>query len=278
MGTPIVRLLLIEDDQVDRLACRRALSRLTDSVFDIHETDLARDGLAYARAHHLDLILLDYRLPDLNGVEVLSELRMFEEAPPVIMMTGAGDISVAVEAMRSGACDYLLKDTAGEYLALLPTVIERALREQQMRTEKRCMEEALRLERDFISTVLATVGAVVAARLLWYATEGPERAAYIGVGWGLVAVAFSGPSMYPWYLTWGLFAAAVGSRTRGRLALLGLSVAYALLGAWGGGGAHDIGMLVMVGAFAVTGLVVWRTSRHLVAQDDPAPALTSVTV
>jgi len=161
MGTPIVRLLLIEDDQVDRLACRRALSRLTDSVFDIHETDLARDGLAYARSHHPDLILLDYRLPDLNGVEVLSELRMFEDAPPVIMLTGAGDISIAVEAMRSGARDYLLKDTAGEYLALLPTVIERAMREQQMRTEKRCMEETLRLERDFISAVLATVGAVV---------------------------------------------------------------------------------------------------------------------
>ncbi len=126
--------------------------------------------------------------------------------------------------------------------------------------------------------ITATVGAVVAARLLWYATEGPERAAYIGVGWGLVAVAFSGPSMYPWYLTWGLFAAAVGSRTRGRLALLGLSVAYALLGAWGGGGAHDIGVVVMVGAFAATGLVVWRTSRHLVALDEPVPAPAPVAV
>ena len=101
MSTPIVRLLLIEDDQIDRLACRRALSRLADSVFEIHETDLARDGLAYARTHHPDLILLDYRLPDLNGVEVLSQLCMSEDAPPVIMLTGAGDISIAVEAMRS---------------------------------------------------------------------------------------------------------------------------------------------------------------------------------
>lgn len=125
-------------------------------------------------------------------------------------------------------------------------------------------------------TVTAAVGALVAARLLWYATEGPERAAYVGVGWGLVVVAFSGPTAYPWYLTWGLFAAAVGSRTRGRLALLALSVAYTLLGAWGGGGAHNVGVLVMVAAFAVTGLVVWRTRRALVVDDAPAPALTSV--
>lgn len=111
-------------------------------------------------------------------------------------------------------------------------------------------------------TLTLAAGAAVALRLLWYATDGPERAAYQGVGWGLMALAFSGPTTYPWYLTWGLFAAVVGSRLRGRLVLLALSVGYALLGGYAGGGA--MGIVVMAGALAVAGVVVWRTWRGLV--------------
>ena len=124
----------------------------------------------------------------------------------------------------------------------------------------------------------AVAGAAVAARLLWHATDGPERAAYVGVGWGLMVLAFSGPTTYPWYLTWGLFAAAVGSRVRGRIALLALSVAYALLGGYYGGW---IGVVTMVAAFAATGLVVWRTSRSLLVAGEPAapaPALATATL
>ncbi len=161
MTTSPVRLLLIEDDQIDRLACRRALARQQERIFDIHETDSAHDGLASVRTEPPDLVLLDYRLPDRNGIEVLRELRAAQSAPPVIMLTGAGDIAVAVEAMRSGARDYIVKDTAGEYLALLPAVIDRVLHEQQILREKRLAEENLRLERDFISAVLATVGTAV---------------------------------------------------------------------------------------------------------------------
>jgi len=120
----------------------------------------------------------------------------------------------------------------------------------------------------------ALAGGLVAARLLWHSTEGPERSAYFGVGWGLVAIAFSGPTAYPWYLTWGLFAAAIGSRARGRLLLLALSVMYALLGAYGGG---RIGIVAMVGCFAVAGLAMWRTARALGAIETPAPALTPAT-
>jgi hypothetical protein len=121
----------------------------------------------------------------------------------------------------------------------------------------------------------ALAGAVVAARLLWYATEGPERAAYLGVGWGLIVLAFSGPTAYPWYLTWGLFVAAVGSRLRGRIALIGLSVAYVLLGGYSGG---LVGVLAMAGAFAVAGTVLWRTHRSLVGRSVPDGALVALGV
>jgi hypothetical protein len=123
--------------------------------------------------------------------------------------------------------------------------------------------------------LVAMAGGLVAARLLWHATEGPERSAYFGVGWGLLAIAFSGPTAYPWYITWGLFVAAVGSRARGRFALLAISVMYALLGAWGGGA---IGMVTMLGSLAVAGVFLWRTVRTLVAVQSPASALAAATV
>ncbi len=110
-------------------------------------------------------------------------------------------------------------------------------------------------------TVMMIVGAALALRLLWHATDGPERAAYAGVGWGMLVLAFSGPTTYPWYLTWGLFAAAIGSRLRGRVVLLGLCVAYALLGGYAGG---TVGIVAMVAAFGATAAVLWRTWARLV--------------
>lgn len=118
-------------------------------------------------------------------------------------------------------------------------------------------------------------GAALALRLLWHATEGPERAAYTGVGWGLMALAFSGPTTYPWYLTWGMFAVAVGSRLRGRLVLLTLSVVYALLGGYAGGA---VGVVAMVGAFAVAGAAVWLTWRELVVTPVTERALAGTAV
>ncbi len=160
MSAP-TRLLLIEDDQVDRLACRRTLDRQTIRTFEIFEVESALAGLEYARHNPPDLILLDFRLPDMTGMEVLAELAKDEEAPPVVMLTGVGDVTTAIEAMRAGARDYLIKDGTGQYLVLLPTVIERVLREQQARRDQRRAEDALRLERDFNSAVLTTVGAAV---------------------------------------------------------------------------------------------------------------------
>lgn len=146
MSQAPVRVLLVEDDIVDRLACRRALAAETDSEYAIDEADNARDGLARVREEVPDLILLDYNLPDMDGVEFLSELAADtgEIALPVIMLTGAKDVSVAVDAMRSGARDYLIKDGERDYLKLLPTVIKRVLQEERLRQEKRQAESRYR--------------------------------------------------------------------------------------------------------------------------------------
>ncbi len=145
MSHVTVRVLLVEDDAVDRLACRRALAAQPGYVFEVVEADTARAGLQLAHAEAPDLILLDYHLPDMDGVEFLAELAADggELPVPVMLLTGAQDIAIAVDAMRRGARDYLIKDSEGDYLKLLPTVIQRVLRESQAHADKRAAEEQL---------------------------------------------------------------------------------------------------------------------------------------
>lgn len=155
------RLLLIEDDRVDRLACRRALSRAFREKCEFLEADTGREGLDLARSAAPDCILLDYQLPDLNGLEVLAQLANLPRLPPVIMLTGAEDVGIAVQAMRRGAREYLVKDTERRYLELLPTVVEHARQEERMREEKLRAEASLHAERDFTAAVLGTVAALI---------------------------------------------------------------------------------------------------------------------
>lgn len=145
MKKPQIRILIIDDDIVDRLACRRALAQCPDYEYVLREAETGREGLQLANAQKPDCILLDYHMPDINGLEFLKELadEIGEIPVPVMMLTGADSAAVAVEAMRRGARDYLVKDVDRQYLKLLPTVIQRVLHERQMLTEKKLTEDKL---------------------------------------------------------------------------------------------------------------------------------------
>ncbi|MGZ8188273.1 MAG: response regulator, partial [Methylosarcina sp.] len=134
----IIRLLLVDDDYVDRIACKQALTQHPDYVFEIMEAESGQQGLDLALASQPDCILLDYYLPDFNGVEFLAELAdpTGELPVPVIMLTGANNAVVAVDALKRGARDYLVKDGEQESLQWLPAIIIRALREQWAIREK----------------------------------------------------------------------------------------------------------------------------------------------
>ena len=145
MDKPLIRVLLVEDDAVDRMACRRALTRNTDYEFVLSEAESGYEGLQAAHALRPDCVLLDYHLPDLNGLEFLAALTSDtgEIAIPVMMLTGADNTTIAVEAMKRGARDYLIKDVEQQYLELLPAVIERVLKERRILAEKKLAEEKL---------------------------------------------------------------------------------------------------------------------------------------
>jgi signal transduction histidine kinase len=105
-----LRLLLIDDDDVDRMTIRRALNGAGVDC-NVVEASTATSGIERARADSFDCVLLDYRLPEMSGTDVLRELRREGTAAPVIVLTGHGDEALAVELMKAGASDYLSKGT-----------------------------------------------------------------------------------------------------------------------------------------------------------------------
>ncbi len=116
-------ILAVDDSEVDQHLYSRTLKAAGHALVAALN---AEEGLAKAGLVKPDLILLDYNLPDYDGLAFLERLaRLPGVQIPVVMLTGAGDESVAVEAMKAGAGDYLVKDTAGNYLHDLPRVIGR---------------------------------------------------------------------------------------------------------------------------------------------------------
>lgn len=138
------RLLLVDDDAFDRLACRRALAGKAE-LAALAEASTGQQALALCAEQSFDCVLLDYRLPDIDGIELMHQLPQPADDVPmaVVMLTGTEDTQIAVEAMRRGASDYLVKDTEGRYQTLMPAVIHRALRERQLRRERRQTELAI---------------------------------------------------------------------------------------------------------------------------------------
>jgi hypothetical protein len=108
----------------------------------------------------------------------------------------------------------------------------------------------------------ALIGVTGVCALLRQATSGSRTAAFRGVGWALVAVALTGPALYPWYMAWGLFCVAVGSGLRGRLVLMGLSSAVCLAAAFGGDAVVVVTWVVVTPA--VLGFIGW-VGRALLA-------------
>lgn len=117
-------LLVVEDDADQRYLIEH---RLQEMDIDVR---LAATGLeALASLDGIDLVLLDYRLPDMTGLETLQAIRE-AQGPSVMMVTGMGSESVAVEAMRNGAIDYVVKDAT--YLRNLPEIVERGWRQHDL--------------------------------------------------------------------------------------------------------------------------------------------------
>jgi len=143
-----LRLLVIDDDELDRLAVVRALKH-SSLQFEIVQSGSATEGLAIARTQRFDAILLDYRLPDMDGVDVLRLLRSDQfVSMTVIMLSRFEDDAIAEVCLDAGAQDFLLKDeVTGRRLS---RAIRQAKQRHQISQTLRETQELLRTltERD----------------------------------------------------------------------------------------------------------------------------------
>jgi PAS domain S-box-containing protein len=157
-----IRILLIDDDVVDRMAVRHAFRR-TGLEVDIREAADGVTGVKRLQEETFDCVLLDYRLPDIDGLAFLESVSAMPagQRAPVVMLTGQGSESIAVDAMKAGAYDYLVK---GEMKpeALHRTVLN-AIEIARLQREYRQAQEALQQQREWFEVTLSSIGDAVIA-------------------------------------------------------------------------------------------------------------------
>ncbi|MCB0274269.1 MAG: response regulator, partial [Calditrichaeota bacterium] len=144
-----IKALYVEDN---RMTARVLESRLTKRGAQVRLADSGEAGLKAIEAEHFDLLVVDYQLPGMDGLEVIQNLASRGKLPSTIMLTATGDEGIAVEAIKWGASDYLVKE--GNYLDLLPAVIRQVLEQTEVLREKQLAEERLRFSESTKSALL----------------------------------------------------------------------------------------------------------------------------
>ncbi len=118
MSTASLKILIIEDNEVDTELYQRLLNKSQNYHFEFVLASSAKQGLKRYKKTLPDCILVDYNLPDINGLEFVAELNHVvngENLPAIVMLTGLGSTQIAVEAMKSGVFDYLIKCEITEF-------------------------------------------------------------------------------------------------------------------------------------------------------------------
>ena len=126
------RILYIEDDPG---LSRLVRARLEAEGYRVELCETGVEGLAaFDEALH-DLVIVDYQLPDYNGLQVLEMLMTRGVTTPVIIATGAGSEEIAVRAMKLGAADYINKEASGKFFHLLPSLVEKTMRQHELQKQ-----------------------------------------------------------------------------------------------------------------------------------------------
>ncbi|MCQ4309811.1 SpoIIE family protein phosphatase [Pseudomonas stutzeri] len=138
MHNPSATLLIIDDDDVVRASLA---AYLDDSGFKVLQAPSGPVGMELFEAEQPDLVICDLRMPQMDGLELIRQISERQADLPVIVVSGAGVMSDAVEALRLGAADYLIKPL--EDLAMLEHSVRRALDRSRLRMENRRYREQL---------------------------------------------------------------------------------------------------------------------------------------
>ncbi len=145
---PPLRVLLVEDDEHDVVAFRRASKRADVACEVTHcsraEEALERLGADMADASSFDIVVTDQKLPGMSGLDLFREIRKNEVPLPVVLVTGAGSEQLAVEALKAGVDDYIVKVSGTAFLSFVPILLLEVVRRHGDRVARKKAEEKLR--------------------------------------------------------------------------------------------------------------------------------------
>lgn len=140
MAEKQLSVLLFEDDEGQAILTKEALEK-TGMRVDVSAN--GRDGLNRLLTAAYDAHLIDYKLPDIPGIEILRRIVTMKADAVVIMVTGHGDESAAVEAMKLGAYDYVVKSPYMGHLTTLPIVVKEACNHLKIKKEREQLQAEL---------------------------------------------------------------------------------------------------------------------------------------
>ena len=137
-----MRILLVEDEEVHaKLTCRSMEKVFSDASINIIENGEACLNSLKEDSNY-ELIIMDYSLPKFNGLEVMKQIKEMGLTIPTIIVTGHGNEKVAVEAMKLGACDYIIKTE--DYFSRMPYVARDCMEMARLRKEKILLQAKLK--------------------------------------------------------------------------------------------------------------------------------------
>ncbi len=143
----LLNLMIVDDERAIRDGCREVAQSIGFGTF---LADNAEQAFRNLDSHSMDVVLLDLRLPGLGGMEVLKEIKRRRPETVVIVMTGFASVQSAVQAMKSGAYDYVTKPFNLEELRL---ILDRARGHLQLTSENRVLREQVKSREGFGSLI-----------------------------------------------------------------------------------------------------------------------------
>jgi PAS domain S-box-containing protein len=154
----VIRILVVDDEQNIRDGCERILTR---GGYEVQKASTGSEALELMTGNHIPIILLDLKMPGLDGMEVLRRIRQLDESVLVIVITGFATVETAIEAMKLGAYDFIPKPFEPDQLRI---VVNRAAERVRLTRETQSLERErnrtladLNTEKSRIRTVLESL-------------------------------------------------------------------------------------------------------------------------